>query len=67
MLKLRKRGFKIKNIDKVLSNMRLGGISWDIERMRYEEKIVMKRNLNTALYMLASLKLYVERKVLLVF
>lgn len=67
LLKFRKRGFKIKNIDKVISNMRLGGISWDIDRMRYEEKIVMKRNLNTALYMLASLKLYVERTVLLVF
>lgn len=67
LLKFRKRGFKIKNIDKVISNMRLGGISWDIDRMRYEEKTVMKRNLNTALYMLASLKLYIERKVLLVF
>lgn len=64
MLKFRKSGFKIKNIDNIISNMRLGGISWDLEKMRNEEKIVMKRNLNLSMYLLARLKLNLEKKLL---
>lgn len=64
LLKFRKRGFKIKNIDKVISNMRLGGISGDIVKMRLEEQTVMKLNLNSPLYLLARTKLYVEKKIL---
>jgi glycosyltransferase involved in cell wall biosynthesis len=63
MLKLRKNGFKIKNIDKVISNMRLGGISCDIEKMRCEERIAMKRNLSNLGYLLARFKLYIEKKI----
>lgn len=64
LLKFRKKGFKIKNIDKVISNMRLGGISGDILKMRAEEKTVMKLNLNLPIYLLARTKLYVEKKIL---
>ncbi|OGS71671.1 MAG: hypothetical protein A3F91_12455 [Flavobacteria bacterium RIFCSPLOWO2_12_FULL_35_11] len=61
LLQFRKRGFKIKNIDKVISNMQIGGISWNIEKMRYEEKIVMKRNLSLPFYLLARVKFYAEK------
>lgn len=60
LLKFRKKGIKIKNTNKVISNMRLGGVSCNLEKMRYEEKIVMKRNLSLSLYFLARIKLYVE-------
>lgn len=63
LLKFRKRGFKIKNIDNVISNMRLGGISCDIEKMRCEERIAMKRNLSNLGYLLARFKLYIEKKI----
>lgn len=64
ILKSRKAGFKIKNIDKVISNMQLGGISCNIEKMRPEEKLVMKRNLPLYLYLIARSKLHFEEFIL---
>ncbi|MFA9186500.1 glycosyltransferase family 2 protein [Flavobacterium magnesitis] len=64
LLKFRKRGFKIKNTNEIISNMRLGGISCDINKMRYEEKIVMKRNLTLPFYFLARIKFYAEQIIL---
>ncbi len=61
LLKFRKRRIKVKNTNRVISNMQLGGVSCNLEKMRYEEKIVMKRNLSLSLYFLARIKLYVER------
>ena len=63
LLKSLKQGVQIKSIDKVIANMRLGGISCNMETMRFEEKIVMKRNLNFFVYQLARLKLYFEEKL----
>ncbi len=64
LLKSRKEGFKIKTIDKVISNMRQGGISWDMKKMRAEEKSVMKSNLPLHIYLLARIKLHIEELVL---
>lgn len=64
LLKFRRRGFKIKNTNEVISNMRLGGISCDIAKMRYEEKLVMRRNLTLPFYFLARIKFYVEQVIL---
>lgn len=61
LLKFRKRGFKIKNTNEVISNMRLGGVSCDVTKMRYEEQLVMKRNLTLPFYFLARIKLFVEQ------
>jgi glycosyltransferase involved in cell wall biosynthesis len=63
LLKSLKQGVKIKSIDKVIANMRLGGISCDMETMRFEEKIVMKINLNFFVYFLARMKVYWEEKL----
>lgn len=64
LLKARKEGFKIMQIDKVISNMRQGGISWDMEKMRAEEKSVMKNNLPLHLYVIARIKLHIEEFVI---
>lgn len=61
LLNFRKRGLKIKNTNEVISNMRLGGVSCDITKMRYEEQLVMKRNLTLPFYFLARIKFYVEK------
>jgi len=61
LLRLRKNGYKIKKIDKNISNMRIGGASCNMDKMRDEERLVMKRNLPVYLYVIARIKLYIEK------
>jgi glycosyltransferase involved in cell wall biosynthesis len=60
LLRFQKKGYKIKAIDKQISNMRGGGISWNIEKMRAEQKLVMKRNMSLISYFIARIKLNAE-------
>jgi glycosyltransferase len=60
LLRFRKANFKIKSINKVISNMCLGGASSNLDKMRVEEKVVMKRHLSLFLYSMARVKLFLE-------
>jgi glycosyltransferase involved in cell wall biosynthesis len=64
LLRLRKRGYKIKRINKNISNMRIGGVSCNINKMREEERLVMRKNLPILLYIIARVKLRIEKFVL---
>jgi len=67
LLRLRKKGYKIKNINRNISNMRIGGASCNIEKMRVEEKLVMKMNLPIYLYIIARIKLFTEKIFVMIF
>ena len=60
LLRLWRKGYKIKNINQDISNMMLGGVSCDVKKMRVEEKIIMKNNLPFFLFVISRIKLVAE-------
>ena len=64
LLRLRNLGYKVKYIDRTISNMLQGGASGDVEKMRDEEDSVLQKNLSKSVYLLAKLKIKFEELLL---
>ena len=67
ILRLLNKGYKIKVINRIIAHMRTGGVSWDIEKMRIEQKFVMRKNMSLFSYFLAMIKFFIEEIVLPLF